>query len=289
MFGSQILDIGIGLITLFLLLSLVCSSIKEGLETFLKFRSKDLERGLVEMFDDQKRQVIVKQFYDHPLINGLFRGHYEDAKKLGQLPSYIPSHTFALAVLDMVKNEPEDSYLRKTLTPLLNAAGEDYRRAQANVEDWFNASMDRVSGWYKRRTQIIIASLGFAVAFGFNIDTVAIARYLNVTPAGRSVLIEQAGKMNSSKTPGLKDLQTAVRLTDIPIGWTYQKDVDDNIAWRSWPSGFWAWMLKLAGLLSTGLAISLGAPFWFDVLNKVMVIRSTVKPEEKSKDEPSKA
>ena len=29
----------------------------------------------------------------------------------------------------------------------------------------------------------------------------------------------------------------------------------------------------------------LGAPFWFDVLNRLMVIRSTVKPKEKSPDE----
>jgi hypothetical protein len=42
------------------------------------------------------------------------------------------------------------------------------------------------------------------------------------------------------------------------------------------------------GILVTGLAISQGAPFWFDVLNKFMVIRSTVKPSEKSREQPSK-
>jgi hypothetical protein len=48
------------------------------------------------------------------------------------------------------------------------------------------------------------------------------------------------------------------------------------------------WFIKLAGLLLTGLAISQGAPFWFDILNKFMVIRSTVKPREKSHEEKSK-
>ncbi|MFN2598074.1 MAG: hypothetical protein ABR563_12915, partial [Pyrinomonadaceae bacterium] len=47
-------------------------------------------------------------------------------------------------------------------------------------------------------------------------------------------------------------------------------------------------LLKLFGLFLTGLAISQGAPFWFDLLNKFMVIRSTVKPKEKSPDEASK-
>jgi hypothetical protein len=41
------------------------------------------------------------------------------------------------------------------------------------------------------------------------------------------------------------------------------------------------------GLLVTALAAMLGAPFWFDVLNKVMVIRSTVKPHQKSPEEAS--
>jgi hypothetical protein len=287
MFGSQILDVGIGLITLFLLLSLVCSSIKEGLETFLKYRSKDLEQGIKEIFNDPS---MLPKFYDNPLISGLFKGHYADAKKLGNLPSYIPSQTFALAVLDMLKTEPEDSHLRKTFAPLIQAAGGDARRAQSNVEDWFNASMDRVSGWYKRRTQKVIASLGFVIAFGFNVDVIAIARYLNVSPAGRSALIEQAGKLNASDRPGLNNLQTAIQITDIPIGWTIQQDpVEQKIVWRALPNDFWTWMLKIAGLAATALAISLGAPFWFDVLNKFMVIRSTVKPEEKSREEPSKS
>jgi hypothetical protein len=42
------------------------------------------------------------------------------------------------------------------------------------------------------------------------------------------------------------------------------------------------------GWLVTALALSLGAPFWFDMLNKFMVVRSTIKPKEKSPDEPSK-
>jgi hypothetical protein len=291
MFGSQILDVGIGLITLFLLLSLVCSSIKEGLETFLKYRSKDLEQGIKEIFNDPS---MLPKFYDNPLISGLFKGHYADAKKLGNLPSYIPSQTFALAVLDMLKTEPEDSYLRKTLTPLVHAAEDDSQRAQKNVEDWYNAAMDRVSGWYKRRTQIIIAALGFAIAGVFNIDAFAIARYLNATPGMRSAFVEQAKKSTSSaKPPTIEDLSPLVHATDIPLGWKIQAEKAElKVAdWRAVPqlNDPWGWFMKIAGMILTGLCVSLGAPFWFDVLNKFMVIRSTVKPEEKSREEPSKS
>ena len=44
----------------------------------------------------------------------------------------------------------------------------------------------------------------------------------------------------------------------------------------------------LAGWLITAIALSLGAPFWFDTLNKFMVVRGTVKPQEKSQSEKSK-
>jgi hypothetical protein len=44
----------------------------------------------------------------------------------------------------------------------------------------------------------------------------------------------------------------------------------------------------LLGWLITACAVSFGAPFWFDMLNKIMVVRSTIKPQEKSQPEASK-
>jgi hypothetical protein len=90
---------------------------------------------------------------------------------------------------------------------------------------------------------------------------------------------------------------------DLPIGW---KTKDPNASsppkredrvfpgywrepkqsWESWRGEwgdaigfhFWGWLL-------TALAASLGAPFWFDMLNKVINIRSAGKaPEEKPKN-----
>ena len=46
-------------------------------------------------------------------------------------------------------------------------------------------------------------------------------------------------------------------------------------------------LITILGWLLTALAATMGAPFWFDVLNKIMVIRSTVKPHEKSPEEAS--
>jgi len=63
----------------------------------------------------------------------------------------------------------------------------------------------------------------------------------------------------------------------LPIGWNPAPPVNDvpNV------------LVLILGWLVTAFAATLGAPFWFDVLNKIMVIRSTVKPHEKSPEEAS--
>jgi hypothetical protein len=69
------------------------------------------------------------------------------------------------------------------------------------------------------------------------------------------------------------------------MGWK-----DQIVIWpwqTGFGEGFLDWLGRLPGWLLTALAITLGAPFWFDLLNKIMVIRSTVKPHEKSPEESS--
>jgi hypothetical protein len=77
----------------------------------------------------------------------------------------------------------------------------------------------------------------------------------------------------------------------LPIGWDSRDDPK-----RTWPGWHWkrdgGWWDQIywhaLGWILTALALSLGAPFWFDLLNKFIVIRSAVKPHEKSPEEGSK-
>ena len=86
-----------------------------------------------------------------------------------------------------------------------------------------------------------------------------------------------------------------IRELGLPIGWNLETS-DAHLRWpglRIWqPNVVSAWVGQIRfhwlGWILTALAISLGAPFWFDLLNKFIVIRSTVKPKEKSPEEPSK-
>lgn len=335
MFGSEILDVAIGLMMMFLLVSLVVSSIKEAFETVLCQRAKGLERGIREMFGDFRRTGMVPEFYNHPLISSLFAGHYKRGKT-GNLPSYIPSKMFALAVIDLIAsksvlavapgapppspatifenfetslaNLPGGEQLRGALEPLLLASGGRLSALQAQLENWFDSTMDRVAGWYKRQTQIIIAFIGLGLASFMNIDSLSVVRYLNTNQTARQLMMaraeqyrqaHQAGQtapvdMGAPKTTDLVDpLGWLERQGGLPLGWVInpapgQTQDDFNRDWRRIPQSIGGWLLKVAGILFTAFAVSLGAPFWFDMLNRFMIVRSTVKPEEKSPEEKSK-
>ena len=326
MFGSEVLDVAIGLILIFLLLSLVCSSIREAIETVLRHRSSDLERGIREMFGDRTNKGVVADFYRHPLIEALFRGDYVPGRTRN-LPSYIPSHTFSLALMNLliskhmpeaedaqheasaaerfeffrqaVANMPAGSRLKGAMQPLIAVSNGDLTRLRSEIEQWFNSSMDRVSGWYKTRTQIIIAAIGLSLAAAMNVDSLAIARYLDTNQTARSVLVNRAAQVRNE--PGVKPSTSELidpigwieRQGGLPLGWVIHEQPgqgkgDFERDWRRPPLTVSSWLAKIGGIFFTAFALSLGAPFWFDLLNRFMVVRSTVKPEEKIPAEPSK-
>ena len=105
MFGSSILEVGAGLALIYLLLSLVCSATAELIESFLKKRARDLERGIRELLSDKSGDGYVAKLYNHPLIYSLHQGEYRPGGLHKNLPSYIPSRNFALALMDVVAPE----------------------------------------------------------------------------------------------------------------------------------------------------------------------------------------
>lgn len=346
MFNSGILDVVIGLLFVYSLLSLVCTAINEMIESWLKMRAVDLERGIREMLNDENYDL-VRRLYNHPLISSLFEGRYDEAKKARKLPSYMPSRNFALAVMDMVAtpapastNGPAKASgaagatapafaskgtgtantstkalrdaigtfaagekVKLALMTLTDAAGGDISQARKNIEDWFDSSMDRVSGWYKRRLQWITFLVAVFITIGVNADTIAMGSSLAYDKAQRDTLVAAAQEYAKSDPPSIvpdtkseikacqedansPECRVARNLDEIqkfslPIGWD---DVDDPVIF---PKTFEGWLSKGFGWLVTAFALSLGAPFWFDMLNKIMVVRSTVRPKEKSPEEPA--
>ena len=315
MFGSDLLDVVIGVVFIFLALSLVASAGAEIIERQLKRRATDLEKGISELVGDPGNTAgFVSRIYNHPLVNSLFQGQHDDRDK-SKLPSYIPSRNFAFALLDLARQakKPAPGETPFALPPNLNAAlrilaataGDDLDNLPRAVQAWYDSSMDRVSGWYKRRTQLFTFLIGLGVAILVNADTVYVTQRLSTDKALRSGLVAAAQAAASRPPDGDKTSADQViqhqldRLSGlgIPVG-----------IYAGWPANVWdtsrfkqndkitAWAQEWAqfvfahwpGWLITGVAVSFGAPFWFDLLNKLTVIRSTVKPHEKSPEEESR-
>jgi hypothetical protein len=297
MFGLDMLDVAIGVAVIYLLLSLVASAVAELAESVLKYRASDLERGIRELLQESHEpSQLADQLYQHPLIAALYPGRYKSKGK--HLPSYIPARTFALAFLDLVENPgapkakvdaavahlpliPEK--VKNVVDHFTTAAADDIDKKREHVEHWFNSAMDRVSGWYKRRTHTRMVLIGLGMAALLNIDSIYIVGHLNSDKAARQALVNSAAELAKTQPNEAGDPRDRIDANlaafgkyGLPVGWD-----------RAHDRSAYAWFLRVLGWLMTAMAVSLGAPFWFDTLNKIMVIRSTVKPTEKSRDEAS--
>jgi hypothetical protein len=334
MFGSTALDVAIGVIFLFVFISLIATSIREALEGILKTRALDLERGIREILSDPDGKSITKMLYDHPLISALFAGNYDPDRltrspsfsRSGEkmhmrfsyrrnLPTYIPAANFAEALLDItargaigelpiaeavskelsidslrqsVEKLPNGGVQRAVLSALDYAQG-DIDKAKANIAAWFDSSMDRVSGWYKRRTQAILFVIGLVAAVALNIDTITVTRALIDDATLRSVVVAEAQKTVAAGSvealgTDIKTLKGTLITIGFPMGWParqFEQCGSDN--WCSTPgSAALTILLMVAGWLVTAFATMLGAPFWFDLLDKLVAIRAAGNPPKKS-------
>jgi hypothetical protein len=442
MFGLEILDVVIGLMFVYLLLSLLATAINEYLSAVMNLRGKELARGLGRLLDDLDEKDALKtafdgvsdratastarlteQFYNHPLIRQLttrrgllFRGFSQEPR----LPSYIPARTFAQALLDVLGVKEKDANLNALLpatgstppttstpavpekakadakanlarvlhilrreAPLdvtehigelkgwlenanlpadaklrllegLTSSQTQLQKLHDSVEVWFNNSMDRVSGAYKRTIQGWLFIIGLLIAVWMNADTIDMWRRLEADDELRNAMVRRAeatvaaldttladSAVAAQSDPGPDAVPPSTARTDSPavapppvaapssaagdttvsdsaklaavrqaranylasrarldsmelkLGWTREEAM--RIGWtradtsykgtppRRAPFNgpFWG---KIFGLLLTALAISLGAPFWFDLLNKVISIRGAGRsPEERPK------
>ena len=331
MFGSAILDVAIGLIFVFLVMSLIVTAVSELIASKLNLRASNLETGIRNLLHPRSNsdsakptEDLTKKIFEHPLVNSLSRP--------GDKPSYIPSRTFALSLIDVISkldgkaldktqvkaliDSLPNEELRKSLTVLAEEAEQDLEKLKVNIEVWFNNSMDRVSGWYKRRTQFIHVALGIVFAVALNVDTFLIARTLANDSALRDSLVAQAQELAKTKpeanTDSKKEIEDRIKQLGglgLPIGWT-DEPVPGLRKWPGWIPGtkespepdkpdfdkpvrwgeLWGQTLRyhIVGWLLTGFAASLGAPFWFDLLNKFMNLRSAGKAPEEEPKEPKK-
>jgi hypothetical protein len=189
-----------------------------------------------------------------------------------------------------------------------------------NLESWFNDAMDRLSGDYKRNAQLVAIIVGFLLALVFNVDTIHVATSLWREPILRQTIVVQAENYISAAesedckttTPleSIPAIEAQLQALKIPFGWTIipfdtggrQCSLLPFPAGKVWgipsrddqgqaickkldklPLDVYSWFSKILGMLMTGLAAAQGAPFWFDLLKRLVNVRSTgTNPEEQS-------
>lgn len=327
--NTAILDVAIGLVFVYLLLAIMCTAANEWIATLLKTRSKLLKEALLQLLDRQATSKdgptagFVGEFYEHPLITGMMRG--------GKHPGYLSAGAFTSAITDIVTaekagaiafkdledgvNKLPDGDVKRALLALLRRSGGDLESAHRAIEAWFDDAMDRVTGWYKRKTQIWTIIIAIVITVFANADSVQIARRLWNDPVLRAKVVAEAGTRAKKPPPTVeypdKDNPTEPKVTASEgntvsedekkalgelLGWPPQPGAasGESAAAASGSGGLLA-TIRADGLVSilsthflgwflTILAVSLGAPFWFDMLNKFINIRSAGKsPAEKPK------
>jgi hypothetical protein len=312
MAGLPVLDVAIGLVFVYLLLALICTTLNEIVATVAKRRPSFLDKGLTQMLGTELK----RELYQHPLVSSLS----SDPKKV--CPSYIPAETFSLALRDVLTGEgksPNDlkalesnlkekgsKQFREAITALKlnvtdNRENVDAGKFDTEIQRWFENRMERVSGWYKRRAQLWSLGLAVALTLAFNADTIRIAQKLWTDPVLRASVVQAAAERSRMEPPA--EALPMVVYTDPdnpdqgkpveiknPLTQTEQAVMSKLVGWdsNSLPthrSRYW-WFMWLLGLSVTSLAVSMGAPFWFDTLNKFMNARNAGRPpEEKARKE----
>lgn len=291
-----ILTVIIGIVFILLLLSLLASTIMEMMAAILSLRGKHLLNTLQNMLGDK-----LTDFLKHPFFRQLsYASHNKPTLSFYSLPSWLSKGTFSTIVADLLQPDPgksleqkiqslPDQDLKNVLLFLLHQTDGSMEGFRAKLEYWFSEVMDRASDWYTRSTKWWLFGIGFVMAVILNADTIQIYQSLSVNAAAREQIEKMAEiyvqkhdsvptlNLNAKKPAdqSMADLQDLVKSyrqsvqSPLGLGWNEQQ-VETNTLYD--------WLIKFIGFILTGIAVTFGAPFWFDVLKKLISIRGGGAP-----------
>ncbi len=299
---TVIIQVAIGIIFVWVILAVITSQIQEWIASGLAWRASMLEDAIEQMLGNPE---VKNKLYNHPLIQGLYSSNGK------RKPGGIPQDKFAMVLFEEVinsgitvadakntfdnlkksvavlKSKGEGSALTnfaKSLDTLLigieektDDATHSITEARVRVESWFNDSMERLGGAYRRRMQIVGIIVGIAVAATLNVDTGAIINTLWRDPVLRQAIVTQASQVKetdvqSGQTPSIEEIaKNAEKLNvlSLPIGWS-SKNIPTNAN---------GWVSKVIGILLSGMAAAQGAPYWFDIMRKLVTRNPPVPPQ----------
>jgi len=271
MFNSTVLDVAIWLIFTFLALSLAVSAFVEAIASIMKWRSGTLLQGVKDLLNDQQFNGLAREIYNHALVNPRDSGSAQTENDLKHPPAYIQPKQFADALIDLAqltKDSPEkikstidvnvaDKQINNLLKGIVDRTTGDVVKIRDELATWFDNGMDRISGAYKRKTQVWSFFTALIIAGLFNVNSINVGMALWRRPMIARMIAPQAD------IKGVEAFQTLINL-DVPIGWT-----QDEFRNLSSVVG----VEILLGWLITAVATLFGAPFWFDALQQIVRLK----------------
>jgi hypothetical protein len=273
MLGSTVLEVAIGLTFCYGTVALIVTTLQEALASLFRLRANTLLAGIKSMLNDPRFNGLARAVYAHPLVNPHTDGNAMDERELRSKPSYIEPAHFAIALVDSLWKAPGDFLqLRSAIDAIpdpqvrmamlsMYSRARDLQQFQDMLAGWFDNAMTRMSGAYKRSQLLVSLLLSLLLAILFNIDSIHLFRTLWQQPGLAAHLKD---------VPGALDPAVIDALMTLPIGWSkFPPALNADFA------------LQVAGWLVTAATALFGAPFWFDLMQRVMRMRATgAKPEE---------
>jgi len=263
MFNSTTLEVAIGFVFCYASVALIVSSINEAIASALKLRSNSLLEGVKSLLNDPKFEGLARDVYNHALVGHQDKGNANSEQDIENKPSYIDPKHFAIALIDNIQTVPGDfiqlgkdidaiknPQIKQLLQGIYARSGGQIENVHTEVAGWFDAGMNRLSGNYKRRSQLYCFIIALVIAGLFNIDSFHLFTTLWQHPA-----IAAGISLPASSTDFTLD-----KLMALPVGWTDSTSLSGT---------------QLAGWLVTASATLFGAPFWFDLLQKLVRLRGT--------------
>ena len=311
--SSHYLDVVVGLSYTFLAVSLLCSATREAIASLFQTRAKVLLDGVLTMLHESAARPrlrgivpsilrlfrresgfrlerlgagsLTAQVMRHPLIVGM--------AQQGRMPSYIPSAIFARAFVSTLTarygkgqtaaallNSVGNEGLARTLLAIMGDGAGDEAALENAVRIWYDTVMDRISGWYKRRSQFVLFLVGLFYACVMNIDALQLSQRLWSDAALTAQLVQKAQAVQpaAQPAPGAAPLEQAKQVKaqadvvqTLPIGWPSARfDAANDVGTFSV-----ALLFALLGWIATAFAASLGSPFWFDGIGWLLALRGT--------------
>lgn len=310
---TTVLDVVIGLALVYLATSLLVTTVNEMISQALNMRAKQLVADLGTLINDPG---LVTKISTNPALARFFPAanptaakpsSYVDPKLLAQqligavqTASAVPA-TLASIITDLQTAAPS-SDVAKQLLALAKSTDTTIEKLVHSTSAWIDESLTMLGEVYKKKVQLISLGIGFAAAAAFNIDSLSIVSRLWHDEEMRAAVAAYAtdfvdkvraedlesclssapapDKANTCEVVGSlakslkKDNGKGTPISDLPIGYP-PKPV--------WPTEdrFLQVLFSMPGWVLTALAATLGAPFWFDLLNRIVNLRGMRKPEEK--------